>query len=77
MSLLSISGQQTIFLNNKQMTQITFATPGGVFFQAGVLFNIGNAKFWPILTNFGYLSRVCALFGVLFTRLDNMAVYQN
>ena len=24
------------------------------FFQAGVLFSLENAKFWPILTNLGY-----------------------
>ena len=54
---------------------------GGVvlFFQAGVLFSIENTNayfgpFWQILA---ILSRMCALFGVLFTGLNDMAVYQN
>ena len=43
------------------------------FFQAGALFCIDNAKFWPILT---ILLQIYALFVVLFTGLNNAVAYQ-
>ena len=43
------------------------------FFQAGVLFSVKNAKFWPILANFNYL--VASL--RTFTGLNNVMVCQN
>ena len=40
------------------------------FFQAGVQFNTENATFLPILASLGYLLRIYALFGVLFTGIN-------
>ena len=48
-------------------------TGGSVFFQAGVLFSTESAKFWPILA---ILLRIHALFGVLFTGINNAVAYQ-
>ena len=45
-----------------------------VLFQVGVLFNIGNVKFWPILS---ILSQIYALFGVSLewcTKMDKFEV---
>ena len=47
------------------------------FLRAGVILNKENAKFWPILALFGYFVQNYALFGVLLTGLNNVAVYQN
>ena len=44
------------------------------FFRAGVLCTIENVKFWPIL---GYFVVELRTFGVLFTGLNNVAVYQS
>ena len=47
------------------------------FFRASVLFTIENAKFWPILTNLGCFVANLRFFCILFTVLNNVAVYQN
>ena len=50
------------------------------FFWAGVIFSTENAKAWSFLANFDLLaimSEIYVLIGVLFTGLNNVAVYQN
>ena len=47
------------------------------FFLAGVIVDMENAKFWPILTNFGYYVRNLRTFCVLFTGLNNVAKLTN
>ena len=71
------------FYSNPYLIFVTTRQPAVVsFFQAGVLSSIENEKFWPILAYFGQfwpilaiLSRIYALIGVLFTGLNNVAVY--
>ena len=50
------------------------------FFQASILFSTEKAHYWPILVSFwpilAILSRIYALFGVLFTGLNKAVVYQ-
>ena len=54
--------------------------PAVYFFQASILFSTEKAHYWPILVSFwpilAILSRIYALFGLLFTGLDKAVVYQ-
>ena len=54
------------------ITTITTATTG-VFFSASILFSTENVISWPMLT---ILPRIYALFGVVFTGLNNEVAYK-
>ena len=56
------------------MIFVTTATSGGVLFQAGALFSIENAKFWPVSV---ILLQIYTFFGALFTGLNSAVVPQN
>ena len=53
---------------------ILVTTGGGVLFQAGALFSIENANFWPVSV---ILSQIYTFFGALFTGLNSAVVPQN
>ena len=44
---------------------------------SGVLFNMENATFWPILANFGTFVANLRTFSGAFSGLNNVVVYQN
>ena len=50
---------------------------GGVFFQADVRFCKESAKFWLILSPFGYFNMILRIFGLLCTGLQSVMVCQN
>ena len=52
-------------------------TGGGVFFLSRCTFWQREREILPILTNLGYFGANYALFSVLFTSLNNVAMYQN
>ena len=43
----------------------------------GVLFNMDNATFWPILANFATFVAIFCTFSCAFGDLNNAVVYQN
>ena len=61
-----------------QLILVTTATTGSsVLFQAGILFSIENAKYWPILAHLGYFVANLRTFRCTLTGLNNAVVYQN